>query len=430
MILAGAILLNLPIASKNGMSIGFVDALFTSTSAVCVTGLVVVDTGTYWSTFGQIVILTLIQIGGLGFMTMATLLSLLIGRRIGLRERLLIQESLNQNSLQGIVKFTKHIIITVFVIELVGALILAIQFVPEFGFNKGAYLSIFHSISAFNNAGFDLMGEYNGQFSSLTGYVDNALVSFTIAGLVILGGLGFFVYKDLFNTKSIKKLSLHSKVVFLMTVMLILFGTIFFFITEYNNPKTMGNLSLEGKIISSIFQSVTPRTAGFNTLPLPDMTNASKFMTVILMFIGGSPGSTAGGIKTVTLGVLMFAVISTIRGKDHIEIFKRKLQQSVVNKSLAIIMISLALVTTVTMILSLLENTSFINVLYETASAFGTVGLSLGITPYLSVPSKIIIALTMFFGRVGPLSIALALSASAARHRSLINYPEDRVMVG
>lgn len=425
-ILLGAILLNLPIASRNGQSIGFINALFTATSAVCVTGLVVVDTATHWTTFGQVVIITLIQIGGLGFMTMSTLLALIIGRRITLRERILMQEALNLNELEGLVRLTKSIIIATFFIELIGAVAFSTVFIPDYGAKKGLAMGVFHSISAFCNAGFDLIGG----FRSFSPYVNNITINFTAMFLIIIGGLGFSVWMDIYNNRSFSKLSLHSKVVLSVTGFLIIAGAFFIFIIEYNNPNTMKDLSITGKLLSSLFHSVSPRTAGFNTLDNSALLTPSKFMTIILMFIGGSPGSTAGGIKTATAGILIFTIISVITGREDAEIFEKRISKTLVYRALAVTTISLLLVIFVTMVLSITENSDFLTLLFEATSAFGTVGLSLNFSPKLSTIGKLIIAATMFAGRVGPLTLVVALAQRAQRHKSNLKYPEDRILVG
>ncbi|SHJ61223.1 TrkH family potassium uptake protein [Tepidibacter formicigenes] len=424
-ILLGALLLNLPIASQDGKSVGFINALFTSTSAVCVTGLVAVDTGTYWTTFGKVIIITLIQVGGLGFMSIATLFAMLIGKKIYLHQRLLIQEALNQYDLSGLVRLTRHILIGTFIIEGIGAIILSMVFIPEMGFLKGLGYGAFHSISAFCNAGFDLMGN----FSSLTSYTENIVVNIVIMTLIILGGLGFSVMFDIIKKKNFSKLSLHSKIVIVMSSFLILSGFVLFFAMEYSNPKTLGNLSFKGKILGALFQSVTTRTAGFNTIDLAAMKDSSKFLTIIFMFIGGSPASTAGGIKTSTIGVLILAVITFIRGKEDVEAFGRRISYSVVNKSLGVIAIGLSVVIFMTITLSLTEiKFNFLDTLFESVSAFGTVGLSLAGSPNLSLIGKILIALSMFAGRVGALTILFALSNR--KQKNLIKYPEDKVIVG
>ena len=427
-ILIGSILLNLPVASKDGNSVGYVNALFTATSATCVTGLVVVDTYTHWTTFGQLTILFLLQIGGLGFMTMATLFSLMLGRKISFKERLFMAESLNHYSLEGIVRLTKQILLGTLMFEGAGAFILSIRFANEYGVAKGIYKGIFHAVSAFCNAGFDLMGE-SKKFTSLTAYVDDPIVNLTIMALVIIGGLGFYVWNNIYKAKSVNDLKLHTKLVLLISAVLLAGGFIFFFLLEFNNPDTLKPLSLGDKVLAAMFQSVTTRTAGFNTLPLSDLTNASKFMTIVLMFIGGSPGSTAGGIKTVTAGVLLFAVISVIRRSDDTELFRRRLHYSVVLRALSVVVISIGIVLGTTVILSIFESASFIEIFFEAVSAFGTVGLSLGMTPSLSTVSKLTLIGTMFLGRVGVFTMALALVAKGKKNRKL-RYPEGKIMVG
>lgn len=427
-IILGALLLTLPVASRSGQSTGFIDALFTATSAVCVTGLVVFDTYLYWSLFGQVVILVLIQVGGLGFMTVATLFSLMIGRRISYKERLVIVESLNQQDLQGVIRMVKRILLGTLIFESLGAIILSTRFVPEFGLASGIYKAVFHAVSSFCNAGFDLMGQ-NGEFSGLTGYVADPLVNLVIMFLIVIGGLGFIVWEDVYQTRSLKKLHLHTKLVLTVTGILLLFGFLFFLVMEYHNPNTMGPLDMKGKLLASVFQSVTPRTAGFNTINIADLTNASIFVTVFLMFIGGSPGSTAGGIKTATAGVLFFAVSSVIRGKDDTELFNRRVHQDTVMQALAITFISALLIAVVTIILSVFEDGSLAAELFETVSAFGTVGLSMGLTPGLHIVSKTALIVTMFLGRVGVLTMAWALAYRLEKKQNY-RYPEDRVMVG
>lgn len=425
----GALALNLPAASKNGQPIGFINAIFTATSSVCVTGLVVADTGTYWTTFGKVIILLLIQIGGLGIMTMSTLFALLLGRRITLRERLLIQESLNQFDLEGLVRLTKNIIIATFAFELAGAVLYSIVFIPEFGLKKGIAYGLFHGITAFCNAGFDLIGD----FRSFTPYVNNYIININTMILIIIGGLGFSVWSDIYNLikeRSVRNLSLHSKVVLATTVFLVLFGAVLIFVMEFNNPGTIKELSFSEKILASFFQSVSPRTAGFNTLDLTAASTPTKFLTIILMFIGGSPGSTAGGIKTATAAILALTIIAVVKGKEEPEVFKRRIPNYLVYRAMAVAAIGLSIVVFVTMVLSITENTDFMTLLFETASAFGTVGLTLGYTPNLSAIGKIIISITMFAGRVGPLTLVLAFAQRASRNKGNLKYPEDRIMVG
>ncbi|WP_231701899.1 TrkH family potassium uptake protein [Crassaminicella thermophila] len=426
-ILMGGILLSLPIASNNGHSVGFINAIFTATSAVCVTGLVVVDTGTYWTVFGQTVIILLIQIGGLGFMTMATFFAIIFGKKITLRERLVMQEALNQFNISGIVRLTQYVLITTFTIEGVGALLLSFKFIPMYGISKGIGLSIFHAISAFCNAGFDLIGG----FRSLTPFADDLLINVVICFLIITGGLGFTVIVEILQKRNFKKFSLHAKLVLYITGILLLLGFVAVFILEYNNPDTLGKLTFKGKLLSAMFHSVTPRTAGFNTLPTDKLTTATIFITMVFMLIGGSSGSTAGGVKTTTAGVIVWTIISIIKGKDDTEVFNRRIPRDIINRSLAVVGIAMLLVIFVTMILSITEKGhSFIEIFFEATSAFGTVGLSLGITPKLTWIGKIVLSLTMFAGRVGPLTIALALARQQQKNKGLIKYPEERVIVG
>lgn len=429
-ILTGALLLMLPISAANGQSTPFLDCLFTSTSAVCVTGLVVVDTGTYWSLFGQIVIMLLIQTGGLGFMTFATFIMVLFGKRISLRERLIMQEAYNAFNIQGMVKLMLYILGITLTIEGIGALLLSTKFIPDFGFKRGIYFSVFHAVSAFCNAGFDLLGGFFGKFNNLMHYSNNAVVSLTIGALIVTGGLGFAVITELMNCKNLKRLSLHSKVVLTMTSALIVIGALLFFILESPNPKTIGGLPWGGKILASIFASITPRTAGFNTISLTDMTVGGKFLTIILMFIGASPGSTGGGIKTSTAALLFMTVMSVIRGREDTEIFKRKINKHLVYRAIAIVFISFTLVVLVTLILSVTQKGNFIDFLYEATSAFGTVGLSLGLSPNLTSIGKVAVLLTMYCGRVGPLTLALAFAKRQQISSNAIKYPEDKILVG
>lgn len=424
-ILVGGILLSLPIASKSGESTNFLDAIFTSTSAVCVTGLVTLDTGTYWNEFGQIVIMILIEIGGLGFMSFATFIALLLGKKITLKDRLIMQEAMNTFSIQGLVRMVKYVLGFTFSVQFFGALLLSTQFIPEFGVLKGIYYSIFHSISAFCNAGFDLFGG----FSSVTGYSSNVVVILTLSFLIIIGGLGFTVWLELYNYRGVKKLSVHSKIVLLITGILLIGGTILMYLFEIHNTKTIGNMSAGDQLINSFFASVSPRTAGFNSISTDDMTTAGKMLTILLMFIGGSPGSTAGGLKTATFGIVVLTVISVIRGREDTEVFGRRFKKDLVYKSFAVFFIGMTLVLSVTLLLSVTEpNEKFINILYEATSAFGTVGLTTGVTQRLSSIGKIIIMITMYFGRVGPLTVALAFLRK--KKKQTIKYPEGKILIG
>lgn len=423
LIFLGACLLTLPIASASGEPLNFIDALFTSTSAVCVTGLVVVDTGTRFSLFGQLVIIGLIQAGGLGIMTMATLIALLVRRKINLRERLIMQEALNQMTLAGVVRLTQYIIKTTLCIEFVGGTILAVRWYQDFGL-QGIYFGYWHAVSSFCNAGFDLFGE----FSSITRYVDDITVNLAVSFLIILGGIGFTVISDVAENRNFAKFSLHTKVVLTTTVLLIVFGTIIILALELNNPATLETLSWKGKLLGSYFQAVTPRTAGYNTLNIGELRDATLFFIIILMFIGASPASTGGGIKTSTIGVLVSAIWALISGKNDAEMFGRRLSSTTVYKAFSVVFISATLVIFVTTMMSITENVDFLKLLFEVVSAFGTVGLSTGITPHLSIAGKLWLILTMFAGRVGPVTLALALALR--KRKGAVQYPEGRVMIG
>ncbi|MCI6275475.1 MAG: TrkH family potassium uptake protein [Clostridium sp.] len=424
-ILTGALLLTLPISSANGTPTSFIDSLFTATSATCITGLVTLDTATHWSTFGKVVIITLIQVGGLGFMAFTTLFALILGKKITLKQRLIMQEAMNTFSIQGLVSMMRYILIFTFSVEFIGAMLLSTQFIPMFGLGKGIVYSFFHSISAFCNAGFDLMGN----FSSLTGLYDNSVIILTIGSLIVVGGVGFSVWVDIYKNKDLKKLSLHSKLVLSMTTILIVGGAILMFVFEFNNPNTMGPMGVKDKMLSSLFASITPRTAGFNSISTSDMTLAGRSLTILLMFVGASPGSTGGGIKTSTAGILLMTVICVIRGREDTEIFKRRINKDLVYKAFTIVTLSLGIVIGVTMILSITEvGASLEYLIYEVVSAFGTVGLTLGLTPSLTTIGKVMLALTMYCGRVGPMTLFLALT-NRKKNRG-IRYPEDKILVG
>ena len=423
LIFLGAFLLMLPIASVNGESLGFIDALFTATSATCVTGLVVTDTGTYFSLFGQMVIIFLIQAGGLGIMTMTTLMAVLMGKKINLRERLIMQEALNNLSFAGIVRLTLYIIKMTLLIEFIGGTILARSFFFEFG-PKGIFYGYWHAVSAFCNAGFDLFGGYR----SLVPYYNDWTVNLVITSLIIMWGLGFSVLLDIKQNRVFKKLTLQSKVVLSTTLFLIIAGTAGIWFLENNNQMTIASMSISEKFLTSYFQAVTVRTAGFNSLNIADLTTASLFFMILLMFIGGSPGSTAGGIKTTTFAIIMSTLWSSIRGKEDPTLFYRRIPKHVIMKSFTIGLIATILVVGMTMMLSISESFSFINILFEVTSAFGTVGISTGITGALSNQGKLMLILTMFAGRVGPVTVALAL---AMKHKKkAIQYPEGKITIG
>ncbi|MBV1819930.1 TrkH family potassium uptake protein [Anaerosalibacter bizertensis] len=424
LILIGAILLNLPIASKSGESIGFINALFTSASSVCVTGLVVVNTGEYWSLFGQIVIICLIQMGGLGFMTLATLVALILGKKITLKERLIIKEQLNQETMSGLVKLTRYVIFSTLAIEGLGAFFLSTRFIPRYGFVKGLWFSIFHSISAFCNAGFDITG------NSIVPFKGDIIVNLTIAFLIIIGGLGFSVYIDMSRHKRFNRLSLHSKLVLMITLILIIVGMILFYLIECNNPGTLKTLSTKERILSSFFQSVVTRTAGFNSIDMSKMKDTTTFVMIILMFIGGSPGSTAGGIKTTTFGAILLTTFTVIKGGRNVVAYKKRIPQEIIYRALAIASIGLFLVTIISMILTISEDANFLDLLFETTSAFGTVGLSRGVTPDLSNFGKVSIMITMYLGRVGPLTMAFAFAKRQKNSIKNYRYSEGNILVG
>lgn len=427
LILIGATLLNLPIASQGGKSIGFIDALFTSASAVCVTGLVVVNTAAHWTIFGKVVILILIQIGGLGFMTMATLFALILGKRITLKERLVIQEELNHFTLSGVVKLIKYIIIATLIIEGIGAVFLAMRFIPQYGYSKGIAFSVFHSVSAFCNAGFDLIG------TSMESFVEDGVVNLVIGLLVIIGGLGYTVYIDITRNRRFKRFSLHTKLVLVISGVLLVLGFLIVFIFEYTNPDTLGELSLKGKVYASWFQSVVPRTAGFNSIDMKSLRDGTALLIIIFMFIGGSPSSTAGGVKTTTAGALLLGMVAVVMGKDDIELFKKRIPHSLVFRSLVVVGIGFAIVTLVTIILTITESgadVTFMDLLFESTSAFGTVGLSRAVTPKLSIIGRFIITLTMFVGRVGPLTLAFAFAQRRKKKKGNYRYPEEKILVG
>ncbi len=440
-IVVAGLLLMLPISSQTGDSTSFIDAIFTSTSAVCVTGLVVVNTLEHWSLFGKMIILLCIQIGGLGFMTLVSMAFIFMGRRITLKDRLLMQEALSFNTTAGIVRFTKVIFKLTILIEGIGALLLSFAFIPEYGVIKGIGYSIFHAVSAFCNAGFDLVGG-----SSLTPYVGSGIVNLTVILLVICGGLGYTVWLDTYQTVKLKvqspahftwkqafyKMTLHTKLVWIITTLLILGGFVFFFVVEYSNPATFGDLTFKEKLYAAMFQSVSPRTAGFNTVNLAELTLPSKLMTMILMLIGGSPAGTAGGIKTVTIGVLVLCALSSLKGKEQTVAFKRTIPSRVIMRALTVIIISAMIILGMLMILTVTENQSFVDILFEVVSAFATVGLTLGITSELTFIGKIIIIILMFIGRLGPITIGVAIVLRQRRmnDKASIQYPEEKIMVG
>ena len=437
-IFLGTLLLNQPAATMTGERAGLLTALFAATSATCVTGLVVVDTGLYWSLFGKVVILVLIQIGGLSVVTITTFFFTLMKRKMGIRTMALAQESIASFTMQDVRTLLTRIIGVTLSFEIVGAIVFSTRFIPTFGWRKGTFISIFHSVSSFCNAGFDLMGPYSGEYSSLMGWVGDPVVVLMTALLIISGGLGFIVWADIFNFNKEKGLNFHSKLVLRMTGILLLSGTVFFLIAEYGNvdPGAMGTLTLPQKIQSAFFQSVTTRTAGFNSLNQATLTESSKIFSSLLMFIGASSGSTGGGIKVTTFSVILFYIISEIRGNEDILMFRRRINPKTVSKSLIIASMSILFLTVDTMLMSLFERDalnhitiSVLDLLFEAVSAFGTVGLSSASTPALHTGSHIVLIVTMFIGRIGPVAFAMALSGRATQYKEKV-YPEARIHVG
>lgn len=431
-ILLGSALLALPISSASGEAIPFVDALFTATTATCVTGLVVVPTVTTWSLFGQIVILILIQIGGLGIITIMAGITVTLHRRMKLSDRLVLQDSFNLNTLSGLEVFVKKVIKGTLVVEAIGACCYMTVFVPQFGL-RGIWISVFTSVSAFCNAGIDILAE-----NSLCNYVVNPVVNITTCALIIFGGLGYIVWWDLLRVcrgrreKKVsfwKALTLHSKLVLCTTISLIVIGGALIFLFEYNNSNTIQNYSFLEKIEISLFQSITTRTAGFATIPQENLSNSSAILCLLLMFIGGSPVGTAGGIKTVTFAVIVFSAIATIKNQKEASVFGRSISREMVGKATAVTGMSFVILFLSTISLSAVVNTNALDVIYETVSATATVGLTRNLTPFLNLYGKLIIIATMYLGRVGPISLAIAFSFKREK-KNIIKNPVEDIRVG
>ena len=420
-ILTGALLLMLPASSRDGVRTPFLDALFTSTSAVCVTGLVVYDTVTYWSGLGQLIIMLLIQIGGMGVITVAAALAIISGRKISLMQRSTMQEAIAAPKVGGVVRLTGFIIKTTIVIELLGAVIMAPVFCRDFGV-KGVWMALFHSVSAFCNAGFDLLGTREA-FSSLTSYADNIKINVTIMSLIIIGGIGFLTWEDIrVNRWHLHKYRMQSKVILCCTFFLLLIPAVYFYFFEFTG------LPLQSRILNSLFQSVTPRTAGFNTADLTKMSEASQFIIIALMLIGGSPGSTAGGMKTTTIAVLFSAAKSVFCRKEHAHFFGRRIGDDVVKNAATVFLMYVTLFLSGAIVISIVEGLPMDICLFETASAIGTVGLTLGITPTLGTVSRLILIGLMFCGRVGGLTLIFA--AVSGRQQKISRLPLEKITVG
>lgn len=431
-ILLGSILLALPISSANGNAVPYIDALFTATTSTCVTGLVTLPTFSTWSIFGQVVILILIQVGGLGVITIMSGLMLLLNRNLGIGDRLLIQDAFNLNTMSGLVKFVKNVLFGTLIVEGTGAVLYMLVFIPEFG-ARGIWVSIFNSVSAFCNAGIDIIAE-----NSLCNYATNPLINIVTSALIILGGLGYIVWWDVLrvfksrspkNRKIFRHLTLHSKIAITVTAGLILVGAILIFVFEYANPLTIGELSWFDKVQVSLFQSVTTRTAGFASVPQENLTNASAAISIILMLIGGSPVGTAGGMKTVTIAVLVCSAYATIRNKHSAALFGRRISEDSVKKAVAVAVAFFTICAASTVLLLATSNASAIDAVYETVSATATVGLSRNFTATLNTFGKLIIIATMYFGRVGPISLAVALG-SKNESQNVISEPTEDISVG
>ncbi len=431
-IFLGSALLVLPVSSADGIAVPYIDALFTATTSICVTGLVTVPTFSTWSLFGQIVILFLIQIGGLGVVTIMSGLMISLHRRIGIKDRMLIQDAFNLNTLSGMVKFIRKVIAGTLLVEGIGALLYMTVFVPEFGV-KGIWISLFNAVSAFCNAGMDVISA-----DSLYAYVHNPVINMVTILLIVFGGIGYIVWWDLVGAlKNIRRqrlrcfanLTLHSKIALSVTGILILAGTAAVFVFEYNNPLTMGSFSIFDKLQASLFQSVTTRTAGFATIPQEDLTNASVITSLLLMFIGGSPVGTAGGIKTVTFAVLITSAFATMKTHAEAELFHRTIPKHAVSKAVAVVSMAFIILFTATLLLSAVTDADALDVVYETVSAAATVGLTRSLTSELNIWGRIIIIITMYLGRVGPISLMIALNTKKET-KNIIKNPTEDISVG
>lgn len=420
----GGLLLSLPAATADGRPIGFIDALFTATSAACVTGLVLFDTGSFFSGFGHWVILMLIQIGGIGFMTMATLFALILRRRITLKERLILQESLNQGSIEGLVRLVRKVILYALALETAGAILYTARFMVDMDFGRALYHGVFHAISIFNNAGFDLSGDA----TSFARYANDPYMNIVSMTLIILGGFGFIVLADLFEFRGRRRFSLHTKVVLTVTASLIVVGAVIIFIFEFTNSKSIADEPFGGKWLISLFQSVTTRSGGVTTVNIAEFRQATQFFIIILMFIGASPGSTGGGIKTTTFAVLVGAVLAMIRGKEDVVLFRLRLSQERVYKAVTVTLFCIGIVMLGTMVLATTEDAAFLKILFEATSAFGTVGLTMGLTAELSFTGKVTIIFLMFIGRLGPLTLTYALGPKPGR--MLYRHAEGKIIIG
>ncbi|MBA4603385.1 TrkH family potassium uptake protein [Thermoactinomyces mirandus] len=427
MIAIGTVLLSLPVATGNGQPLPFLDALFTSTSAVCVTGLVVADTATTFSTFGEMVIILLVQIGGLGITTVTTFFALMLGKKIGVKERLILRQAFNMLDMQGVVNLVLKVIVITLIIETLGFVCLSFIFVPDWGWKTGLYFAFYHSISAYNNGGFDLFGHVE-EFSSLTQYIDNPWIILVISALLLLGSIGFIVVLEMINYPRRRRLSLHTKVVLTMTGLLIVIGTIVILLIEWDNPATLGLLSIKDKLVVSFFHAVTPRSGGFTLVSIEQMHPVTQFFTILLMFVGAAPNSTGGGIKVTTFAIILLAVWAMMRGNRHVVAYRRRIPVDQVYKALTVTVTFMALVIILTMLLMITEHTDILKAMFEAVSSFGTVGLSMGLTPELGGIGKITVIIAMFAGRLGPITLAVAIARNI--DPPPFSYPEERPLIG
>ena len=421
LISVGGILLSLPFFTNSGQATDLIDSFFVAASASCVTGLTPVNTLEHWNTYGHVLLIILIQIGGLGVMSLASIIPLILGKKIGMKSRQILKEQLNVESLEGMIVLFKYVLIFSFGTEILGAILLSIRFVPLYGLGQGLWISIFHSISAFCNAGFDILGD------SIYPLRDDVLVNFTLSFLIIVGGLGFVVTSELFRRRYFKNISTHSKLVLMITAILLTLGTVLFYFLESRGGVLQGE-SLKGSILESFFQSVVARTAGFYSVDLSKIKDSTAIMLMGLMFVGGSPGSTAGGIKTTTLGVLVLSTAAVIRGENEPVVFGRHIGTDIIRKALAIFLVSFGIVLSVSFILTITENAGLVDIMYETVSALATVGASKGLTADLSRVGKILITICMYLGRLGPMTMAFAFGMKVKK--SPIRYPESFISIG
>ncbi|MBE2904585.1 TrkH family potassium uptake protein [Anoxybacillus flavithermus] len=419
LVVVGGVLLKLPIATEKDIS--WLDAFFLSTSAATVTGLAPIDPGSTFTLFGEIVLMVLIQVGGLGIMTFAVLVVIVLGKKIGMKQRMLMQEALNQPSLGGVIRLARNLLLFSLFMECIGVILLAIDWVPKMGWAKGLYYSLFHTIAAFNNAGFALWPD------NLSRFVGNPIVNVTITLLIIVGGLGFTVVFDVLYQRRWRKLSLHTKLMLVMTLIVNVLAIVAIFLFEHNNPKTLGSLPFREQLWAAYFQGITPRTAGFNTIDIGSLEQPTAMLMIFLMFVGAGSTSTGGGIKLTTFAVIVFAVVSFLKGKEETVIWQRTIRHTIILRALAIASMSMLFIFLVTMILTLTEDAPFLVLLFEVVSAFGTVGLSMNMTPHLSAVGKMLIIGVMLFGKLGPLTLVYSI---AKPKKTNIRYPNGDILTG